>query len=209
MEYRARHPEEHPEEHPDEQEKDWEHYESVRRPEVARRLELLNELAILNGQDPSLTHPGLGQNGQILEARARFEEAIEEAIADLNRKPDAPGFRVASFDIDLTLAIPEDDDNTYGVIDPAELSRLQAEGWIVGTCSDRDPSDQQAVMYQAGVKPDFCIPKELLSWARRLLPGAELNHTGDDAQRDRAIAEASGWQHQWPWEWQQARDAQH
>ena len=182
---------------------DWAHYSAASYPGIARRMELLNELAVLNDLEPSLTHPRLERSSQVWEAVRRFKEEVEQ----VRREEDAPEFQVASFDIDLTLSVPDDEDyNGYGVIDPGELSDLQEEGWIVGTCSDRDPRDQRAVMAQVGVEPDFCIPKEMLDWARQLLPGSDLQHIGDDARRDRGIAEASGWQHRWPAEWQRMRD---
>ena len=48
--------------------------------------------------------------------------------------------RVISFDIDLTLSIGGDHEDNAVLIAPTEISRLQGLGYIVGTCSDREPT---------------------------------------------------------------------
>ena len=96
---------------------------------------------------------------------------------------------VYSFDIDLTLQLPEDTANEHGAVPIRYLRHLQTTGHIVGTCSDREPSNQRDAMQRLGFSPDFCIPKELLDITGKLLPGARLVHVGDDDARDREIAE--------------------
>ena len=80
------------------------------------------------------------------------------------------------------------------------LAELRAQGYIVGTCSDREPADQLETMRALGFTPDFCIPKEMLGTAGELLDGARLIHVGDDEERDRRIAQENGWTHLWPHE---------
>ena len=106
-----------------------------------------------------------------------------------------------SFDIDLTLFTSQQDEEGLGLIDPAEISRLQRLGYIVGACSDREPSDQLSLLETLEQEPHFAIPKEMLEWAKRRLPGSLHLHVGDDPQRDRAIALAAGWTYQTPAEY--------
>ena len=106
--------------------------------------------------------------------------------------------RIRSFDIDLTIRLPEDEEGRNRLVSPEVLRDLQKSGTIVGTCSDREPSDQRAAMQSVGFEPDFCIPKEMLAHLRRMAPNADLVHIGDDALRDRAIAEWAGVPHVWP-----------
>ena len=110
---------------------------------------------------------------------------------------------VISFDIDLTLRTGDDHEDNTILIDPEKISELQRIGYIVGTCSDREPSDQRQTLNALGQQPHFCIPKEMLTWARDLIPAETHLHIGDDDRRDREIALRSGWEHQWPDQFQQ------
>ena len=94
--------------------------------------------------------------------------------------------------------MPEDTPGCRGVIPVQRLNELQRQGAIVGTCSDREPSDQRLSMQALGLNPDFCIPKEMLEHAARLLTAASLIHVGDDELPDRQIALRSDWTHIWP-----------
>ena len=165
-------------------------------PETRRQLDFLQELARYDEGERSLTHPPGGEHGT--EAKTLLERL--ERLAQEGRG-NAEDLEVASFDIDLTIHLPDEDDPTArGSVPIRRLGELQEEGYIVGTCSDREPSDQLQTMEKLGFTPDFCIPKELLNAARMLLDGASLTHVGDDERRDRQMAERNGWQHLWPWE---------
>ena len=188
------------ESHPEEPEREPERYDPAAHPRVAERLAVLNELALWDEKDREITYPrAAGPGMDTLALLLRAEAATRGA--------ESTPLRIASFDIDLTVSIPEDElYEDHSPVPPEELLRLKAEGWVVGTCSDREPTGQQALMESLGITPDFCIPKELLDQARRLLPGAELFHIGDDPKRDRDIAHKSGWQHRWPAEWMEGQD---
>ncbi len=173
-------------------------------PQVSHRLELLNEMARYDEESggdvtlhllfPDRRNPE-GETMALMERRRR---AAAEAAAEPME------LKVVSFDIDLTLALPGDNDEGYGGgrIPPERISELQAMGYVVGTCSDRLPSEQSGLMESLGIRPHFRIPKEMLSLAGELLAGAELTHVGDDDRRDRRIAERAGWKHLCPHEFE-------
>lgn len=168
------------------------HTTSGRPPEIVTRLELLNSMATYDETTRELAFPPQGRTGP-------------EAVSLLTRLhlllrtpcPAAAQKQVWSFDIDLTLELPEDEPGCRGVIPVAHLRDLQQRA-VVGTCSDREPSQQRLVMEELGFRPDFCIPKEMLHTLAALLPGADTVHVGDDPQRDRDIAAAAGIAHRWP-----------
>ena len=162
-------------------------------PSISIRLDLLNELALYDETDRELTFP----NGKTATPIARDLMARLDEILQ-NPAPENWRLAIWSFDIDLTLAMPEDEPGCRGFIPISRLHHLRGCGAIVGTCSDREPSNQRNTMQDLGFSPDFCIPKEMLSTLRRLFPDAKLIHVGDDAQRDRQIAQECGVEHRWP-----------
>ena len=158
-------------------------------PETACRLELLNAAALYDETWRELTFPEAGSScPRAQDFRRRLDEMIR------NPTPESAAIDVWSFDIDLTLAIPEDKPELPGVIPVTRLIELRQSGAVVGACSDREISEQRRVLQALDFEPDFCIPRE------RLLPDAGLTHVGDDPWRDRAIAQSAGWKHLWPGE---------
>ena len=103
----------------------------------------------------------------------------------------SPG--VFSLDIDDTIDLS---DGYPAPVKPAHITQLLEQGWIVGTASDREPSEQRAVMEQLGF-PDlaFAVPKELLWAVKALVPAQRYIHAGDSAERDRKPAAAQGWEY--------------
>ena len=166
-------------------------YDPERFKDVREAIELLNEVALLDEKTACIQYP------------AGAQEKYNEITGLLQTKADGAvnhGMAVVSFDIDLTLRTGEEYEYHMPLIDPEEISRLQGLGYIVGTCSDREPSDQRRTLEALGQEPHFCIPKEMLGWARELLPADLHLHVGDDRERDRRIALESGWDHLWPGE---------
>ena len=164
-------------------------YDQDEFPDVQQALDLLNEIALLDEQTACIQYPS-GSPEQ-------HQAAIEALQAQAERMADH-GLEVVSFDIDLTLATGQDDEDEITLIDPAVITRMQQMGYVVGTCSDRGPNNQWETMATLGQQPHFCIPKEMLGWTKVLVPGNSHLHVGDDQRRDRDIAERSGWTHQWP-----------
>lgn len=161
-------------------------------PDVAEALDLLNHMALIDQNTQCLSYP----NGSPEAHRAATEILSERADQAADHR-----LSIISLDIDLTLRIGEDYEDE-SMIHPSEISRLQQLGYIVGTCSDREPTDQRETLAALGQQPDFYIPKEMLAWAKKLLPGESHLHVGDDQRRDRDIAHQAGFRHQWPQEFQ-------
>ena len=121
-------------------------------------------------------------------ANSTLHQVLITWLENAERDTDDHGLSILSSDIDLTLSTGDEDEQGQALIQPAEISRLQRPGFIVGTCSDREPSDQLRLMESLGQHPHFASPKELLACARRLRPGNLHLHVGDDPERDRAMA---------------------
>lgn len=111
---------------------------------------------------------------------------------------DSAMLTVVSFDMDLTLSLPDDAPGCEGPVDIAVPKALAQAGAVVGTCSDRLPSEQRAIIAELGFSPHFAIPKELLALLVSILPGAAVIHIGDDDERDRKIAKKARAMHLWP-----------
>lgn len=163
-------------------------------PRTARLLDVINRIALFDETERAITYP----NPAAPDPAAT--KLLEELQAATGPGSDAPGQHppVWSFDIDLTLRMPDDHPGCRGPIPINRLVRLQRQGAIVGTCSDREPSEQRSAMTSQGFTPDFCIPKEMLPHLASLGPAAVLTHVGDDPRRDRDVAVMSGWRHRWP-----------
>ena len=162
-------------------------------PETRSKLDVINEIALLDEREAVLSLP---KGEEPAPEFNRMTTMLHQALGRPN--PEPRELDIWSFDIDLTLEMPDDEPGCQGLISISRLHQLQGNGAIVGTCSDREPSDQRSAMQALGFTPDFCIPKELLSTLKQLLPGANIIHVGDDARRDRDIAAACQVEHRWP-----------
>ena len=162
-------------------------------PDTKQRINIINHMAIFDEKNRAITYPDTTTADPAANALLREFQAMT-----LCSNPESNHRPVWSFDIDLTLQMPEDEPGCRGPIPVSHLTQLQRQGAIVGTCSDREPSDQRAAMRALDFEPDFCIPKELLRHLAELMPDAKLTHVGDDCRRDREIAVKSGWTHRWP-----------
>ena len=167
--------------------------------DIKTRLDLLNRMALEDEPERAICYPLLSQDADTIPVLAEFEREAAKEISTQN-------LQIWSFDIDLTLTIPDDAEEYIGPIPVDELIRLQKQpDTIVGTCSDRDPSNQRKAMRSLQFEPDFCIPKEMLQHATRLFPDSRRIHVGDDPARDKAMADKSGWEHRWP-DWSSSAD---
>jgi hypothetical protein len=82
---------------------------------------------------------------------------------------------LVSFDIDGTLEVGE----PPGVV-PVELVRTaKGLGWVVGSCSDRPVSYQEALWERLGIAVDFMVLKHRLADVRARFPSAIHYHVGD------------------------------
>ena len=155
-------------------------------PSVERGLYLLHATTVANHNNDCIQRPN---------AFPEFHNALGSILA--NHAADAT-LTVVSFDIDLTLNIGEEFDEGLNLIDPHILTTLQDAGCLVGTCSDRDVYDQEAVLDSFDIVPHFTLPKELLYTLRILLPTADITHVGDDVKRDAYIAKQADIPHLYP-----------
>ena len=101
-------------------------------PETDRRLALINRMALFDETARAITHPGPDTSDPA--ADALLQEFHQAALFP---NPESTQLAVWSFDIDLTLQMPEDEPGCRGPIPVSHLARLQRQGAVVGTCSDR------------------------------------------------------------------------
>ena len=97
------------------------------------------------------------------------------------------GLIVVSFDIDGTLEIGE----PPGVVPIALIRTAKRLGYLVGSCSDRPLTYQQAVWERLGIAPDFMVLKHRLADVRRRFAAAAYYHVGD-SDTDARYASAAG-----------------
>lgn len=164
-------------------------YSREKFPQVAETLEDINHIAAIDEETACIQYP----NGD-----PENHQKVVDYMTDIAGRAQNHGLSVVSFDIDLTLDTGEETGLNEKLIDPGAIEKLQQLGHIVGTCSDRTPSDQRDLAARLNQSPHFCIPKEMLHWTARLIPGELHLHVGDSVERDQKIAEAAGWVHIWP-----------
>jgi phosphoglycolate phosphatase-like HAD superfamily hydrolase len=83
--------------------------------------------------------------------------------------------RLFSFDIDGTLEVGD----PPGIIPVALLRQAKQRGYLVGTCSDRPISFQQALWTRLGLVADFTVLKHRLADVRARFAAAAYYHIGD------------------------------
>ena len=82
---------------------------------------------------------------------------------------------LVSFDIDGTLEIGD----PPGIIPIALVRRAKDLGYLVGSCSDRPISFQEAMWQRLGVLADFTVLKHRLADLRARFTAASYYHVGD------------------------------
>jgi hypothetical protein len=80
-----------------------------------------------------------------------------------------------SFDIDGTLELGD----PPGFITAVMVAAAKARGFIVGSCSDRPLSHQQAIWERLAIVPDFTVLKHRLDDVRTQFPDHAYYHIGD------------------------------
>ena len=108
----------------DQEEPEHRKYSPEQCPETKRQLDFLAELAWYDEEERSLTHPPGGEyQAEAKTLLERLERAAQEG------KGNAQNLAVASFDINLTIHLPDGDDPTApGSVPIRRLKELQAEG---------------------------------------------------------------------------------
>ena len=80
-----------------------------------------------------------------------------------------------SFDIDGTLETGD----PPGIISIALVKRARQLGYLIGSCSDRPISYQEAMWVGLGVSPDFTVLKHRLGDVKARFAAAAYYHVGD------------------------------
>ena len=80
-----------------------------------------------------------------------------------------------SFDIDGTLETGD----PPGIISIALVKRARQLGYLIGSCSDRPISYQEAMWAGLGVNPDFTVLKHRLGDLKARFTAAAYYHVGD------------------------------
>ena len=92
-----------------------------------------------------------------------------------------------SFDIDGTLEIGD----PPGIIPIALVRRAKSLGYLVGSCSDRPISFQEAMWQRLGLAADFTVLKHRLDELRGRFAAAVYYHVGD-TELDEHVATLAG-----------------
>jgi hypothetical protein len=82
---------------------------------------------------------------------------------------------LVSFDIDGTLEVGQ----PPGIVTLAQVRRAQQLGYLVGSCSDRPISYQQAMWERVNIAADFTALKHRLDEVKARFPAATCYHIGD------------------------------
>lgn len=94
--------------------------------------------------------------------------------------------RVLSVDIDGTLEVGE----PPGIIPVALIRTAQRLGYLVGSCSDRPVSYQQAMWERLAIAAAFTVLKHRLADVRARFEAAAYYHIGDTDVDERFAREA-------------------
>ena len=95
--------------------------------------------------------------------------------------------RLISFDIDGTLEVGD----PPGYVTMDMVRRAKELGFIIGSCSDRTVTNQQAIWQQHGIAVEFTVLKHQLERVKEEFAAAEYYHIGD-TNMDRHYAERAG-----------------
>lgn len=83
--------------------------------------------------------------------------------------------RLISFDIDGTLEVG----HPPGIVSIALVRHAQQLGYLIGSCSDRPVSYQQAMWERVQIVADFTVLKHRLEDVRTRFPATAYYHIGD------------------------------
>ena len=101
-----------------------------------------------------------------------------------------------SFDIDGTLEVGD----PPGVLTMDMVRRAQEKGFLIGSCSDRPMSGQQAIWDQHNIPVDFVVSKQMLPEVKAKFEADVYYHIGDREDLDKKYALEAGFEFLWPHE---------
>jgi hypothetical protein len=101
-----------------------------------------------------------------------------------------------SFDIDGTLEVGD----PPGVLTIAMVKKVQKQGFVIGSCSDRPISAQRAIWARHNIAIDFAVGKLMLPEVKAKFVADVYYHIGDREDLDRKYALEAGFEFLWPHE---------
>ena len=101
-----------------------------------------------------------------------------------------------SFDIDGTLEVGD----PPGILTMELVRRTQEKGYLIGSCSDRPMSGQQAIWDQHNIPVDFVVSKQMLPDVKARFQADVYSHIGDREDLDKKYALEAGFEFLWPHE---------
>ncbi len=101
-----------------------------------------------------------------------------------------------SFDIDGTLDIGD----PPGVLTMDMVRIVQKKGFLIGSCSDRPMSGQQAIWDRHQIPVDFVVSKQMLPEVKAKFQADVYYHIGDREDLDKKYALEAGFEFLWPHE---------
>ena len=101
-----------------------------------------------------------------------------------------------SFDIDGTLEVGD----PPGVLTMDMVRMVAKKGFLIGSCSDRPMSGQQAIWDRHEIPVDFVVSKQMLPEVKAKFEADVYYHIGDREDLDRKPALAAGFEFLWPHE---------
>ncbi len=96
---------------------------------------------------------------------------------------------LVSFDIDGTLEVGE----PPGIVPIALVRAAKRLGYLIGSCSDRPVSYQQAMWERLGIAADFTVLKHRLNDVKERFQAAAYYHIGD-TDNDHFFAMTAGFE---------------
>ena len=99
-----------------------------------------------------------------------------------------------SFDIDGTLEVGD----PPGVVTMAMVRRVQEQGFVIGSCSDRPISAQRAIWDRHKIPINFAVGKMMLPDVKAMFEADVYYHIGDREDLDKKYALDAGFEFLWP-----------
>ena len=99
-----------------------------------------------------------------------------------------------SFDIDGTLEVGD----PPGILTMDMVRSAQQKGFLIGSCSDRPMSGQQAIWDRHNIPVDFVVPKQMLPEVKARFEADVYYHIGDREDLDKKYALEAGFEFLWP-----------
>ncbi|MCL0029030.1 hypothetical protein M1N23_02660 [Dehalococcoidia bacterium] len=101
-----------------------------------------------------------------------------------------------SFDIDGTLEVGD----PPGILTMDMVRMAQQKGCLIGSCSDRPASGQQAIWDRHDISVDFVVTKQNLPEVKAKFEADIYYHIGDREDLDKRYALEAGFEFLWPHE---------